>query len=93
MFMAKWSYRGKRQLGEIPALGPDARAYDDRRLTLDLNGEVQLRKTLFFYVNAQNVFNVPSVNLRYGSATPAYAKQYLTGYNGVGLTMGVKGTF
>jgi len=63
----------------IPTLGPDARAYDDRRLTLDLNGEVQIRKTIFFYVNAQNVFNVPSVNLRYGSTTPAYAKQFLVG--------------
>jgi outer membrane receptor for ferrienterochelin and colicin len=37
MFMAKWNYRGKRRLGALPALGPDAYAYDDRRVTLDLN--------------------------------------------------------
>lgn len=93
MFMAKWSYRGKRQLGAFPALGPDAYSYDNRRLTLDLNAEVQLRKTIFLYANAQNVFNAPSVTLRYGSETPDYAKRYLTGYNGVGLTFGIKGTY
>ncbi len=93
MFMAKWNYRGKRQLGALPALGPDAYAYDDRRLTLDLNAEVQLRKSLFFYAAAQNVFNTPSLELRYGSATPDYAKAQRYGYNGVGITMGLKGTF
>jgi outer membrane receptor for ferrienterochelin and colicin len=93
MFMAKWNYRGKRRLGALPALGPDAYAYDDRRLTLDLNAEVQLRKSIFLYVAAQNVFNVPSLEMRYGSATPDYAKDHRWGYNGVGITMGLKGTF
>ena len=93
MFMAKWNYRGKRPLGALPALGPDAYAYDDRRLTLDLNAELQLRKSLFLYVAAQNVFNGPSLEMRYGSATPDYAKDHRWGYNGVGITMGVKGTF
>jgi len=93
MFMAKWNYRGKRQLGALPTLGPDAYAYDDRRLTLDLNAEYQLRKSIFLYVAAQNVFNTPSLELRYGSATPAHAKAHRWGYNGVGITMGLKGTF
>lgn len=93
MFMAKWNYRGKRRLGALPALGPDAYAWDDRRLTLDLNAEYQLRNSVFLYVAAQNVFNVPSLEKRYGSATPAYAKDHRWGYNGVGITMGLKGTF
>ena len=93
MFMAKWNYRGKRRLGALPALGPDAYAYDDRRVTLDLNAELQLRKSIFLYVAAQNVFNTPSLEKRYGSATPAYAKDHRWGYNGVGITMGIKGTF
>ncbi len=93
MFMAKWNYRGKRRLGALPGLGPDAYAYDDRRLTLDLNAEIQLRKSLFFYVAAQNVFNTPSLELRYGSVTPDYAKDQRYGYNGIGITFGIKGTF
>jgi TonB-dependent receptor len=92
-FMAKWNYRGKRRLGAQPALGVDAFEFDDRRLTLDLNLDYQLKKWLQLYVAAQNVFNARTVTMRYGSATPDYAKIYLTGANGVGLTLGVKGTF
>jgi outer membrane receptor protein involved in Fe transport len=91
--MAKWNYRGKRRLGAQPALGVDAFEFDDRRLTLDLNLDYQLKKWLQLYVAAQNVFNARTVTMRYGSATPDYAKIYLTGANGVGLTLGVKGTF
>jgi iron complex outermembrane recepter protein len=92
-FMAKWNYRGKRRLGAQPQLAPDAYEYDDRRLTLDLNLDVELKKWLQFYVAAQNVFNARAITMRYGSATPDYAKIYLTGANGVGITMGIKGTF
>jgi iron complex outermembrane receptor protein len=92
-FMAKWNYRGKRRLGAQPQLAPDAFEYDDRRLTLDLNLDVEIKKWLQFYVAAQNVFNTRAVTMRYGSATPDYAKIYLTGANGVGLTMGIKGSF
>ncbi len=93
MFMAKWNYRGKRRLGALPNLGPDAYAYDDRRLTLDLNAEFQLHKSIFLYAAAQNVFNTPSLEMRYGSVTPDYAKDQRYGYNGVGITFGIKGTF
>ena len=92
-FMAKWNYRGKRRLGAQPQLGADAFEYDDRRLTLDLNLDYQLKKWLQLYVAAQNVFNARTVTMRYGSETPNYAKAYLTGANGVGITMGIKGTF
>ena len=92
-FMAKWNYRGKRRLGAQPSLGTEAYEYDDRRLTLDLNLEYQFKPWLQFYTAAQNVFNARTVTMRYGPATPDYAKIYLTGANGVGVTMGVKGTF
>ena len=92
-FMAKWNYRGKRRLGAQPQLGTGAYEWDDRRLTLDLNLDYQLRKWLQLYVNAQNIFNTRAVTMRYGPATPDYAKIYLTGANGVGFTMGVKGSF
>lgn len=91
--MAKWNYRGKRRLGAQPALGPNAFEWDGRRLTLDLNLEYQYKPWLQFYAAAQNVFNARTVTMRYGPATPDYAKIYLTGANGVGLTMGIKGTF
>ncbi|HEY0968367.1 MAG TPA: TonB-dependent receptor [Opitutaceae bacterium] len=93
MFMAKWNYRSERKLLAMPTLGPDAYSYDASRLTLDLNAEVQIRKSLFFYAAAQNVFNEPSQELRYGSATPERARIQRWGYNGVGITMGIKGTF
>jgi TonB-dependent receptor len=92
-FMAKWNYRGKQKNNSFPTIAPDGYTYDDRRLILDLNVEYQLRSSLFLFVNAQNVFNSPSVQLRYGSETPDYAKHWFTNKNGVGITLGVKGTF
>ncbi len=91
--MAKWNYRGKRRLGSQPQLGPEAFEWDDRRLTLDLNFDYQIKKWVGVYVAGQNVFNARTVTMRYGPATPDYAKIYLTGANGVGITMGIKGTF
>jgi TonB-dependent receptor len=89
-FMAKWNYRGKRRLG---SLAGGAYEYDDRRLMLDLNFDYQMSKRLQFYASAQNVFNQRSVTMRYGPATPDYAKNYLTGAFGVGLTIGLKGAY
>ena len=42
--MAKWNYRGKRKLGAQPQIGTDAYEYDDRRLTLDLNLDYELKR-------------------------------------------------
>jgi TonB-dependent receptor len=92
-FMAKWNYRGKQRLGAQPAFGPEGYDYQDRRLSVDVNLEYQIRKDMFLYVNAQNLFNAPYVTMRYGSATPDYAKVNFTNHNGVGLTLGLKGTF
>lgn len=92
-FMAKWNYRGKQRNGAQPAFGPDGYTYQERRLALDVNVEVQIRKEMFLFVNAQNVFNEPYITQIYGSLTPDYAKRSFTNHNGVGLTLGIKGSF
>ena len=91
--MAKWNYRGKQRNGAQPAFGPDGFTYQERRLTLDLNLEVQIRKEVFLFINGQNIFNAPYITQIYGSSTPDYAKRSFTNHNGVGLTMGIKGSF
>jgi outer membrane receptor protein involved in Fe transport len=91
--MAKWNYRGKQRNGAQPAFGPDAFTYQERRLALDLNLEVQIRREMFLFLNAQNVFNEPYITQIYGSQTPDYAKRSFTNHNGVGLTLGIKGSF
>lgn len=91
--MAKWNYRGKQRNGTNNSFGPNAYTYQERRTSLDLNIEVQLRKEMFLFLNAQNVFNAPYITQIYGSQTPDYAKRSFTNHNGVGLTLGVKGSF
>ncbi len=91
--MAKWNYRGEQQKAAVPALGPDAYEYVKARTMLDVNIEVQARKNLFIYFNAQNVMNVPETLLRYGAATPKYARQFQLMTHGIQLTLGLNGTF
>jgi TonB-dependent receptor len=91
--MFKWNYRGQQRSGSVLALGPDAYEYSQARTRLDINVDYQLRKDLFLYASAQNVFDIPETLLRFGSQTPGYARvsQVLT--TGVQLTLGIKGTF
>ncbi len=91
--MLKWNYRGQQRLGAVAALGPDAYEYSKSRTRLDVNLDYQLRKDLFLYASAQNVFDIPETLLRFGSQTPGYARvsQVLT--TGVQLTLGIKGSF
>ena len=91
--MLKWNYRGQQRGGSVLALGPDAYEYSKSRTRLDINVDYQLRKDLFLYASAQNVFDIPETLLRFGSQTPGYARvsQVLT--TGVQLTLGIKGTF
>jgi iron complex outermembrane receptor protein len=91
--MAKWNYRGKQRNGAQPAFGPDGFTWQERRIALDLNLEVQIRREMFLFINGQNVFNAPYITQIYGSQTPDYAKRSFTNHNGVGLTMGIKGSF
>lgn len=91
--MAKWNYRGKQRNGAQPAFGPDGFTYQERCTALDVNFELQLRKEMFLFLNAQNVFNAPYITQIYGSQTPDYARRSFTNHNGVGLMMGIKGSF
>ena len=91
--MLKWNYRGQQRGASVLALGPDVYEYSQARTRLDINVDYQLRKDLFLYASAQNVFDIPETLLRFGSQTPGYARvsQILT--TGVQLTLGIKGTF
>ncbi len=92
-FMAKWNYRGRQKNIAVPALGLDAYAYGAARTQLDLNLDVQVRRSFSIFASARNALNEPQVNFRYGSATPAYARQFNTAEYGVQLSLGVKGSF
>ena len=89
--MAKWNHRGRQKGNAVAAV--DGFQYSKPRTTLDLNVDYQIRKNFSCYLNAQNVFNVPEILLRYGPETPGYARQYQSTTYGVQLTMGIKGTF
>ena len=43
--------------------------------------------------SANNVLNEPQTLLRYGSETPAYARQYQEAEFGIQLAIGLRGTF
>jgi hypothetical protein len=64
-----------------------------RKVTVDLNLDWQLRRELFVYLNAQNVFDRPEILERRGALTPAYARRYQEMTHGVQLTLGLKGSF
>jgi iron complex outermembrane recepter protein len=89
--MAKWNHRGLQKGNPIAAV--NGFQYAKPRTTVDVNIDYQIRSNLFFYINAQNLFNVTEVLMRYGPETPAYARQYQATTYGVQLTMGIKGTF
>jgi len=88
--MAKWNYRGLQKGNQV--VGVNGFQYGEARTKLDVNLDYQVRKNLTFYVNAQNLFNVPEVLLRYGPETPNYARRSQSTTYGVQLTMGMKGT-
>ena len=89
--MAKWNHRGRQKGNAVTAV--NGFQYSKPRTTLDLNADYQITKNLSCYLNAQNVFNVPEILLRYGPETPAYDRQYQATTYGAQLSMGIKGTF
>ena len=58
-----------------------------------MNADFQLWKEMFLFVNAQNVFDAPHISMLSGSQTPARARRVFTNHHGMGLTMGIKGSF
>ncbi len=91
--VARWNYRGLDKRTAFPALGPDAYQYIAARTTLDLSLAYQISPRFALNCSVNNVFNVPQTTLRYGSATPDYARQWGTEEFGVPITIGIKGTF
>lgn len=91
--VAKWNHRGEDKRVAQPLFGPDGFEYFKARTTLDLNLAVQLSRRFSLLANANNVFNVPQTLLRYGSQTPAYARQWRRSEYGVALAVGLRGVF
>jgi TonB-dependent receptor len=93
--MARWTYRGETWSAALPSLGSDAAQYVESRTTLDLNVEYQLgNRHMTAFANIRNLFNVPANRTRYGSQTPAYARQiYETFDYGAQWSVGIKGSF
>src|SRR5690606_25388337 len=92
-FHAKWNYRGKQQRLPQPAFGADGREYYRARVFLDMNLDYQFNRRISAFINGRNVLNEPQVLERYGSETPAYAKQFRTEEFGIQYVIGIKGTF
>ena len=91
--MLKWNARGEQRFGAVPAMGPDAGNYQEKRTTMDVNAAYQFNRRLSLFVNGRNVLDVDNLQLRYGSQTPGYAKIGISSKFGVAWTAGVKGTF
>jgi iron complex outermembrane recepter protein len=89
----RWNYRGLQQRAPVAAFGPDGFEYFKARVSMDMNLSYQLTRRLSIVGSATNVFNQRQVLLRYGSATPDYAREYQQAEFGVLLAVGIKGTF
>ncbi|MBL9210519.1 MAG: TonB-dependent receptor [Opitutaceae bacterium] len=90
---ARWNFRGLNRLGAQPAYGPDAYQYYAARTYLDLNGAYQINRRFSVNASVSNATNVPQILLRYGSATPSYARQSRTSEFAVAWALGLKGSF
>ena len=73
--------------------GPDGYEYIKARTTLDMNAAYQLAPKLSLNASVGNLQNESQTVLRYGSATPAHARQYSRAKFGVQVAIGLKGAF
>ena len=90
---ARWNYRGLDKRLPQAAFGPDGYEYFNGRITLDMNCSCQLTRRLSLVASANNVLNEPQTLLRFGTETPAYARQYQESEFGVQLAIGFRGSF
>jgi TonB-dependent receptor len=90
---ARWNYRGRDRRLPQAAFGPDGYEYFEPRLTLDMNAAYQLSRRLSLNAGVNNLTNTPQRFLRYGSNTPAYARQYQISKFAIPLAVGLRGTF
>jgi TonB-dependent receptor len=89
----RWNYRGLDKRAPQAAFGPDGYEYFKERISLDMNCSYQLSRRLSLVASANNVLNVPQTLLRYGTETPAYARQYQESEFGIQMAIGLRGTF
>lgn len=90
---ARWNYRGLDKRGPQANFGPDGYEYVQARTTLDMNGSYQLARRLSLNASVGNLQNESQTVLRYGSSTPAHARQYSRAKFGIQIAVGIKGTF
>jgi TonB-dependent receptor len=91
--MARCNYRGLEMRGARPAVGADVVAYFKARSRLDLEASYQFTKRLSLAASVTNVANVPQTLLNYGAQTPEYAKVNRLAEYGVGIAIGLRGTY
>lgn len=89
----RWNYRGLDRRTPRAEFGPDGYEYLQARRTVDVSAAYQLWRHFSFNATANNLGNAPLVNLRYGSRTPDYARQFRAFKMGVQLSAGISGTF
>ncbi len=90
---ARWNYRGLRKGAAQPAFGPDAYNYSPASTRLDLSAAYQVSRRLTVSASVNNVSYVRERSIRYGSATPAYARNIGYIEHGIAVGLGVKGSF
>ena len=90
---ARWNYRGLDRRSPQAAFGPDGYLYFKERITLDMNCSYQLSRRVSVVASANNVLNEPQTQLRYGSDTPAYARQTQESEFGIQMAIGLRGSF
>jgi len=90
---ARWNYRGlDKRLGQ-PAFGADGYEYIEARTMLDVSASYLLTRHFSLTASVSNLLDEPLVNLRYGSATPDYARVYWVRKLGAQFAVGVRGVF
>jgi iron complex outermembrane receptor protein len=92
-FTARWNHRGEDKRTPLAAFGPDGYIYYKARTSLDVNASYQLSRRFSLNASVNNVFNEPQTELRYGSSTPAYARQYEEREFAIQMAVGLRGTF
>ena len=93
-FVARWNYMGGQRGALVSALGPDVYTYNRfPRATVDVNLDWQFRKKMTLFAGAKNLEELPRLQLRYGSNSPAYARQLQVQSFGVIFNVGLKNSF
>ena len=89
----RWNYRGQDRRLPQAAFGPDGYEYYKARTTVDVNASYQLTRRLALAASVNNLTSEPQTLLRYGSQTPAYARQYQESEYAIQMAVGLRGTF